>query len=131
MIQGWSIRQMDFESIGFTRSTVDECIFYRGTTIFIAYVDDALAFDMNGDVLDSLLQELRDTGLRLDDMGHPSDYIGVNSKQRRNGKAAATQHLCYNMYIPIMCVYMYLTPPYHHLPHPTPTHKQPCNNLSG
>jgi hypothetical protein len=24
------------------------------------------------------MQELRDTGLRLDDMGHPSDYIGVN-----------------------------------------------------
>lgn len=69
------------ESIGFTRSTVDECIFFRGTTIFIAYVDDALAFDMNGDVLDTLLQELRDTGLRLDDMGHPSDYIGVNLSQ--------------------------------------------------
>ena len=24
------------------------------------------------------MQELRDTGLKLDDMGHPSDYIGVN-----------------------------------------------------
>ena len=66
------------QSIGFTRSSVDDCVFYRGTTIFVVYVDDGLAFDSSGDNLDEFIQELRDTGLNIEDMGHPSDYIGVN-----------------------------------------------------
>ena len=65
-------------SIGFSRSSVDSCVFYRGTTIFILYVDDGLAFDISGDVLDNLIQEMTDTGLNIEDLGQPSDYIGVN-----------------------------------------------------
>jgi len=64
--------------IGFVPSTVDECVFYRGTSIFVLYVDDGLAFDMTGKSLDNLVQELRDVDLDVEDLGYPSDYIGVN-----------------------------------------------------
>ena len=42
----------------FTQSLVDECVFYRGSTIFINYVDDGIALDMNGNAPDSFVQEL-------------------------------------------------------------------------
>ena len=65
-------------SIGFTPSNVDECVFYRGSTIFIVYVDDGLVFDLNGDNLDSFVEELRGVDLNVEDQGEPSDYVGVN-----------------------------------------------------
>ena len=33
------------QCIGFTPSKVDECIFYKGTTIFLVYVDDCIIID--------------------------------------------------------------------------------------
>ena len=33
------------QSIGFVLSKIDECVFYRGTTIFIVYVDNGLCVD--------------------------------------------------------------------------------------
>ena len=51
-------------SIGFTQSLVDDCVFYRGTTIFITYVDDGLALDTSGDKLDGFFQEMMGAGLK-------------------------------------------------------------------
>ena len=63
--------------LGFTQSLVDECVFYRGSTIFINYVDDGIALDMNGNALDSFVQELQNANLKVEVMGHPNDYVGV------------------------------------------------------
>ncbi|EJK75875.1 hypothetical protein THAOC_02392 [Thalassiosira oceanica] len=46
--------------IGFEQSKVDECVFYRRSTIFIVYVDDGLVLDTNGNSLDDFVQELKD-----------------------------------------------------------------------
>ena len=72
-------------TIGFEQSKVDECVFYRGSTIFIVYVDDGLIFDVSGKDLDGFVQELRDIKLDIEDQGDPSDYVGVNITKDDNG----------------------------------------------
>ncbi|KAL7530988.1 hypothetical protein ACHAWF_008366 [Thalassiosira exigua] len=73
------------DELGFVQSQVDQCVFYRGSTIFICYTDDGIAMDINGKNLDSFVQELRDAKLKVDDMGHPNDYVGVNLQQQSDG----------------------------------------------
>ena len=72
-------------SIGFVPSKVDECVFYRGTTIFVVYVDDGLCIDPSQARLNRLVKEINDTGLKIEDQGHPADYIGVNIRKDSKG----------------------------------------------
>ncbi|EJK76134.1 hypothetical protein THAOC_02122 [Thalassiosira oceanica] len=77
--------------IGFEQSKVDECVFYRGSTIFIVYVDDGLVLDTNGNSLDGFVQELKDAELVVEDQGDPSDYVGVNISKDQYGYLDLTQ----------------------------------------
>ena len=45
-------------SIGFHRSLVDEFLFWRGTTIFLVYVDNGLVLDMKESRLTNFSKEL-------------------------------------------------------------------------
>lgn len=79
------------KSLGFDQSLVDECVFYRGTTIFILYVDDGIVLDLDERKLVTFVKELQDVGLNVEDQGHPSDYIGVNIKKDSQGRYNFTQ----------------------------------------
>ena len=72
-------------SIGFKQSMIDECVFYRGTTIFIVYVDDGLVLDTRESKLVNFVKEIQDLGLNVEDQGHPADYVGVNIKRDKHG----------------------------------------------
>ena len=74
-----------FGSLVFKPAAVDECVFYRGSTIFIVFVVDGLVFDMNNANLDYFVEELRGVGLDADDQGQPSDYVGINIKREEYG----------------------------------------------
>ena len=74
------------KSLGFDQSLVDECVFYRGSTIFILYVDDGIVLDLDKRKLVTFVKELQDIGLNVEDQGHPSDYIGVNIKKDNQGR---------------------------------------------
>ena len=72
-------------SIGFEQSAIDECVFYRGSTIFVVYVDDGLVLDPEERNLTNFVKELSDIGLKLEDQGHPADYVGVHIHKDREG----------------------------------------------
>ncbi|KAL7477853.1 hypothetical protein ACHAW6_003644 [Cyclotella cf. meneghiniana] len=73
------------ESIGFTQSCIDECVFYRDDIIFIIYVDDGIFLGTSDDQLSHVIKELTDIGLQIEDQGHPADYVGVNNKWLPDG----------------------------------------------
>ena len=58
---------------------MDECIFYKGKTIFFFYVDDGII--MGSDV-DDIKAEIKLLGTKYDieDKGEIEDYLGVNVK---------------------------------------------------
>jgi hypothetical protein len=59
--------------VGFQQSLIDECVFYRDDVIFIVYVDDGLFFGSDDDTLSLIIKKLRDSGLNIEDQGHPAD----------------------------------------------------------
>ena len=72
-------------SIGFVQSCVDPCMFYRGTIIFLYYVDDALCLSPKSDEVDNFIQDLRDANFKDTDEGDINDYLGVKVTKRTDG----------------------------------------------
>ncbi|KAL7474003.1 hypothetical protein ACHAW6_000506, partial [Cyclotella cf. meneghiniana] len=79
------------ESIGFTQSKIDKCVFYREDVIFIVYFDDGIFLGQSDDQLTRIIKELTELGLEVEDQGHPNDYVGVNIKYLTDGSYALSQ----------------------------------------
>jgi hypothetical protein len=68
-------------SLGYTASLIDDCVFFRGDTIFMVYVDDGIFLGNNDAQLQQAIREIQGLGLNIEDQGHPADYVGVNIKK--------------------------------------------------
>jgi len=77
--------------VGFTQSLIDDSIFYRGDTIFIVDVDDGIFIGDTNDQILAIIAQLQGLGLKIEDQGHPADYVGVNIKQLKGGGIEFTQ----------------------------------------
>jgi hypothetical protein len=64
------------DTMKFKQSTVDECVFYRGSTVLLVYVDDAILCGPSGPELQAILAELR-LLFDITDEGEIDDYLGV------------------------------------------------------
>jgi hypothetical protein len=72
-------------SIGFEPSLIDECVFYRDDVIFIVYVDDGIFISGDDDSITKAIRDISQSGLEIEDQGHPADYVGVAIKKHQNG----------------------------------------------
>jgi hypothetical protein len=71
--------------VGFTQSLVDDCVFYRDNTIFIVYVYDGIFIGDSDEQLLEVIAELQHLWLKIEDQGHPADYVGVSIKPLKSG----------------------------------------------
>ena len=60
----------------FKQSTVDECVFYRGTTILMIYVDDGILCGANASEIRAIIKEMGDL-FDITDEGEIDTYLGV------------------------------------------------------
>ena len=67
--------------IVFERIKIKECVFYRGSLVFLVYFDDSIFVSLDRSLIDNEIKELMDTNLKLEYQGHPADYVGVNIKK--------------------------------------------------
>ena len=79
------------EKIGFKPSKIDECLFYRGTTLFCVYVDDGLFFDPNQENIDKAIKEIQDLEYDIEAKENVKDYLGVHFETMQDGKIKLTQ----------------------------------------
>jgi hypothetical protein len=81
---------------GFIQSKVDECVYYRGSMILLAYVDDCIIISPSDDDIDDIIEALKqptaDTrAFDLTDEGELSDYLGVKISRQDDGTILLTQ----------------------------------------
>jgi hypothetical protein len=76
-------------SLGYKASLIDDYVFYRGDIIFMVYVDDGIF----------AIREIQESGLNIEDQGHPADYVGVNIKKLKDGSYEFTQRALLNAII--------------------------------
>ncbi|KAL7486286.1 hypothetical protein ACHAW6_011877 [Cyclotella cf. meneghiniana] len=62
------------ESISFTQSCINECVFSRDDITFIIYVDVGIFLSTSDDQLARVIKELMDVDLQIEDQGHPDNH---------------------------------------------------------
>ncbi len=65
----------------------------------MVYVNDGIFLGMDDNQLKQVIQEIQGTGLKIEDQGHPADYVGINIKKIRDGSYEFTQHALINAII--------------------------------
>lgn len=75
-------------SIGFQRSEVDECVFYKSNA-YILYTDDSIFTEPDEKELAVTIAEIKAVGLDL--TGNVSDFLGVKIERKPDGSVVLTQ----------------------------------------
>jgi len=76
--------------IGFTRSTVDECVYTFGSIIFMVYVDDGILIGKTSSEIDGVISKLR-LLYDLTDEGQIEDYLGIHVDHLPDGSIQLSQ----------------------------------------
>jgi hypothetical protein len=71
---------------GFVASKVDECVFYKGRTIFIVYVDGGIFFGPYVKAIEQAMKNLDAQGFNLDMMGDAKVYFSINFERLADGR---------------------------------------------
>ena len=86
------------KEIGFTRSTVDECIFYRGQTMYVLYTYDSILGGTDQEEIDQIVEDLKRAKFILSVEGDLKDFLRVNIERQVDVTINLTQqHLIYNI----------------------------------
>lgn len=76
--------------LGFTQSKYDPCVFYRGKSIFLFYVDDAIFATFDESELEVLFKQLKSM-YRVTDEGDLTDYLGIRVQHQQDGTIKLSQ----------------------------------------
>ena len=78
--------------MGFKQSKVDECVYYRGKTLYVLYTDDSLLAGPDKDEIQQIIEELQTKAkLAITVEGDLADFLGVNIQRKEDGTIHMTQ----------------------------------------
>ena len=77
--------------LGFRRSLIDECVFYCDSLVFLVYADKGIFVSLDGSNIVNTIKEVQRENLKIEDQGHPEDYVGVNIRRLANNTYKFTQ----------------------------------------
>ena len=89
---------------GFTKSKVDDCIFYKGNAIYILYTDDSVLFGPTQKERDNCIQDIQAAGLKITIEGDIKDFLGVNIEQRSDGTITFSQPHLIDKVLKALCL---------------------------
>ena len=92
------VSKLTSKQVGFTQSQVDECVFYKGSCIYVLYTDDSILAGPDETELEQLIQDMQKAGLKLTVEGDITDFLGVQVDRKSDGTIHMTQpHLIDNI----------------------------------
>jgi hypothetical protein len=60
--------------VGFKQSVIDECLFYKGSSLFILYTADSILVRLNNNELEVIIKEIQKADLNMTIEGDISDF---------------------------------------------------------
>ena len=76
-----------------TPSKFDPCLYYRGSVIFLVYIDDCIVFGPNAQALDQVVKDLQacPQQFTVNDQGDVGDFLGIRIKKNKDGSIHLSQ----------------------------------------
>ena len=81
------------KEIGFTPSSFNPCLYYRGKIIFLVYIDDCIIFGPDNSSIDTVVADLQACSHRftVDDQGDIGNFLGIQVTRFPDGTIQLTQ----------------------------------------
>ena len=81
------------KEIGFKPSSFDPCLYYRGSIVFLLYIDDCIIFGPDSPSIDTVVADLRACSHRftVNDQGDIGDFLGIQVTRFPNGSIQLAQ----------------------------------------
>jgi Reverse transcriptase (RNA-dependent DNA polymerase) len=79
------------EEVGFVQSKVDECVFYKGTVMYVLYTDDSVLAGPNRKEIDRVIKDIQKVKLNITVEGDTQDFLGINIDRKEDGSIHLTQ----------------------------------------
>jgi len=81
---------------GYKQSLVDHCVYYKGATVFLVYVDDGIYAGPDSAEIDELIASLGkddkcEITFKVTDEGEIDDYLGVKVERLEDGRIKLSQ----------------------------------------
>ena len=77
--------------VGFSQSKVDECVFYKGSVIYVLYTDDSILAGPSQREIDQVIADIRKAKLNITEEGDIQDFLGVNIQREDDGRITFSQ----------------------------------------
>ena len=79
------------KEVGFKQSEVDECVFYKGHTMYLLYTDDSILAGPCEKEIDTIINQIKKAGLNITEEGDIQDFLGINIVREKNGDVTLSQ----------------------------------------
>ena len=79
------------EDVGFVRSDVDECVFYRGNVMYVLYTDDSILAGPDLSEVERAIEDIKRSKLDITIEGDIQDFLGVHIDRKKDGSVHLTQ----------------------------------------
>ena len=87
------LRHILVNKLGFTQSQHDECVFWKGQTMYILYTDDSILAGPDKREIEKIISDIEKAGLEITIEGKLEDFLGININRRKDGSIHLTQPL--------------------------------------
>jgi len=77
--------------VGFVRSEVDECVFYRGNVMCVLYTDDSILAGPDQAKAEQAIEDIKAAKLNITVEGDIKDFLGVNIERMEDGSVILKQ----------------------------------------
>lgn len=79
------------KELGFTQSEYDECVYFRGSVMYVLYTDDSILAGPDEVEVDKVIDDIKRVGLDITVEGDLQDFLGVNIEKKEDGTIHLTQ----------------------------------------
>jgi transposase InsO family protein len=79
------------KELKFVQSKTDECVFYRGSTMYVLYTDDSILAGPDETEINQIIKEMKQAKLDITVEGGLEDFLGINIDRQKDGTINLTQ----------------------------------------
>jgi Reverse transcriptase (RNA-dependent DNA polymerase) len=79
------------EEVGFVQSKVDECVYYKGTVMYVLHTDDSILAGPDRNDIEQVIKDIQMANLNITMEGYIQDFLGINISRREDGSIHLSQ----------------------------------------
>ena len=87
------LKETLINKVGFKQSKIDECVFYRGSVMYVLCTDDSIIAGPDEKELDRVIEDIKQAKLDITVEGDLQDFLGVNIDRKGDQIKLSQPHL--------------------------------------